>query len=55
MDDGEYDLYWCFCQIGRYELKTNKIHDVVSRVGLSRRQVDLASRVLPMFLEYSVT
>ena len=48
VDDGVYDLYWCFYQIGRYELKTNKIHDVVSRVGLSRRQVDLASRVSPM-------
>ena len=51
VDDGVYDLYWCFYQIGRYELKTNKIHDVVSRVGLSRRQVDLASRVSPMSLE----
>ncbi len=51
VDDGVYDLYWCFYQIGRYELKTNKIHDVVSKVGLSRRQVDLASRVLPMSLE----
>ncbi len=51
VEDGVYDLYWCFYQIGRYESKTNKIHDVVSRVGLSRRQVDLASRVLPMALE----
>jgi len=51
VDDGVYDLYFCFYQIGRYELKTNKIHDVVSKVGLSRRQVDLASRVLPMSLE----
>jgi transposase InsO family protein len=51
VDDGVYDLYWCFYQIGRYELKTNKIHDVVSKVGLSRRQVDLASRLLPMSLE----
>ena len=49
--DGVYDLYWCFYQIGRYELKTNKVHDVISKVGLSRRQVDLASRVLPMSLE----
>jgi transposase InsO family protein len=51
VDDGVYDLYWCFYQIGRYEWKMNKIHDVVSRVGLGRRQVDLASRVLPMSLE----
>jgi len=45
VDDGVYDLYFCFYQIGRYDLRANKIHDVVSRVGLSRRQVDLASRV----------
>ena len=48
VDDGVYDLFYCFYHIGRYELKTNKIHDMVSRVGVSRRQVDLASRVSPM-------
>jgi transposase InsO family protein len=45
VDDGVYDLYFCFYQIGRYDLKTNKIRDIVSKVGVSRRQVDLASRV----------
>jgi len=45
VDDGVYDLYFCFCQIGRYELRSNKIQDIVSKVGLSRRQVDHASRV----------
>jgi hypothetical protein len=45
VDDGVYDLFFCFYQIGRYELRANKIHDIVSRVGVSRRQVDLASRV----------
>jgi hypothetical protein len=45
VDDGIYDMYFCYYQIGRYELRKNKIHDVVSRVGLSRRQVDLATRV----------
>lgn len=48
VDDGVYDVYFCFYQIGRYELRTNRIHDIVSRVGVSRRQVDLASRLLPM-------
>jgi len=48
VDDGVYDLFYCFYHIGRYELKSNKIHDIVSKVGVSRRQVDLASRVLPM-------
>ena len=51
VDDGVYDLFFCFYHIGRYELRTNKIHDIVSRVGVSRRQVDLASRLLPMSLE----
>jgi transposase InsO family protein len=45
VDDGVYDLYFCFYQIGRYDLRKNKIHDVMSRVGLSRSQVDLAIRV----------
>ena len=48
MDDRVYDLFFCFYHIGRYELHANKIHDIVSRVGVSRRQVDLASRLLPM-------
>jgi putative transposase len=45
VDDGVYDLYFCFYQIGRYELRVNRIRDIVSKVGLSRRQVDLPSRV----------
>ncbi len=48
VDDGVYDLFYCFYHIGRYELKTNKIHDVVSKVGLSVRRVDHASRVSTM-------
>jgi len=45
VDDGVYDLFFCFYQIGRYELQTNKIQGIVSKVGLSVRRVDLASRV----------
>jgi hypothetical protein len=45
VDDGVYDLYFCFYQIGRYELQTNRIQDIVSKVGLSRRQIEHASRV----------
>jgi len=51
VDDGVYDLFYCFYHIGRYELKTNRIHDIVSKVGLSRRQVDDPSRVSTMSLE----
>lgn len=45
VDDGVYDLFFCFYHIGRYDLRANQIHDMVSRVGISRRQVDLAIRV----------
>jgi transposase InsO family protein len=48
VDDGVYDLYFCFYQIGRYHLQENKIEDIVSRVAVSRRQIDLARRVSPM-------
>jgi transposase InsO family protein len=48
VDDAIYDLYFCFYQVGRYHLRDNKIEDIVSRVGVSRRQIDLASRLLPM-------
>jgi putative transposase len=45
VDDGVYDLFFCFYQIGRYELRANKIHDIVSKVPVSYQRVDLASRV----------
>lgn len=48
IDDGVYELYFCFYQIGRYLLQHNRIEDIVSRVPVSRRQIDLARRVLPM-------
>jgi transposase InsO family protein len=43
--DGVYDMYFCFYQIGRYDLQTNKIQGIVSKVGLSVKRVDLSSRV----------
>jgi putative transposase len=43
--DGVYDLYFCFYQIGRYDLQTNKIQGIVSKVGLSVKRMDLVSRV----------
>ncbi|MFV2045418.1 MAG: hypothetical protein ACC700_19575, partial [Anaerolineales bacterium] len=51
VDDEVYDLFYRFYHIGRYELKTNKIHDIVSKVGLSVRRIDHASRVSTMSLE----
>ncbi len=55
VDDGVYDLYFCFYQIGRYHLQGNRIEDIVTRVPVTRRQIDLARRVLPMSWERSVT
>jgi putative transposase len=43
--DGVFDLYFCFYQIGRYDLREKRIQDIVSRVPVSRKRVDLASRV----------
>jgi hypothetical protein len=43
--DGVYDLYFCFYQIGRYDLKEKRVQDIVSRVPVVRKRVDLASRV----------
>jgi putative transposase len=43
--DGVYDLYFCFYQIGRYILQTNKIQGIVSKVGLSVKRMDHASKV----------
>ena len=45
VDDGVYDLYFCFYLIGRYELRTNKIHGIVSKVGLTVRRIDHCYRV----------
>jgi transposase InsO family protein len=45
VDDGVYDLYFCFYQIGRYDLRDNRVQDIVARVGVGRKQIDLASRV----------
>ncbi len=48
VDDGVYDLFFCFYQIDRYELRTNRIQDILSKVASSHRRVGLAGRVLPM-------
>ncbi len=55
VDDGVCDLLFCFYQIGCYELRPYKIHDIVSRGAVTRRQLDLARRVLPMSSEQSAS
>ena len=45
VDDGVYDLYFCFYQIGRYDLREKRIQDIVSKVPVRKRSVDLASRL----------
>ena len=43
--DGVFDVYFCFYQIGRYDLREGRIRDIVSKVGVGRRQIDRAERV----------
>ncbi len=43
--DGVYDLYFCFYQIGRYELRTNQIRGILSKVAVSRNLLDRTDRV----------
>jgi transposase InsO family protein len=45
VDDGVYDLFFCFYHIGRYELHTNKIHDIVSKVPMTRAWADHPSNL----------
>jgi hypothetical protein len=51
VDDGVFDLYFYFYQIGRYDVRGDRIQDIISKVGVGRRQIDRAERVLPMSLE----
>ncbi len=50
-DDGLYDLYYCFYLLGRYELSTNRILDIISKVPTSNPRVEGPKRVSPMSLE----
>ena len=45
VDDGVYDLFFCFYHIGRYDLQANKIHDIVSKVPMRRAWADHPSNL----------
>jgi transposase InsO family protein len=45
VDNGVYDLFFCFYQIGRYKLRDNKICDIVSKVPMTRAWPDHPTRV----------
>lgn len=45
IDDGVYDIFFCFYHIGRYDVRTNRIQDIISRVPTRYGQIDLAKRV----------
>jgi transposase InsO family protein len=51
IDDGLFEVYFCFYLIGRYELRTNKVHDIISKVPVSVSKAEGPARVLPMSLE----
>jgi len=48
VDDGVFDLFFCFYQIGRYDLRKNKVEDIITKVPLSLPHDLEAPRVLPM-------
>jgi transposase InsO family protein len=48
VDDRIYDLYFCFYLIGRYELRTNTIHDIITKVPLSVGRAEGPNRVSPV-------
>jgi transposase InsO family protein len=48
VDDGVYDLFFCFYHIGRYDVRRNKITGIISKVSLSRSRDLEAPKVLPM-------
>jgi transposase InsO family protein len=48
VDNGIYDLYFCFYHIGRYNLHTNKIEGIISKVPVSRTLADRPERLSPM-------
>ena len=45
VDDGVYDLFFCFYHIGRYELRNNKLQGIVSKVPMTRAWADHPTRV----------
>ena len=51
VDGGIYDLYFCFYQIGRYDVRTSRILDIISKIPTSQTRADLTPRVSPMSLE----
>ncbi len=51
VEEGVYDLYFCFYLIGRYELRANRIVDIISRVPTSNTRAEGPKRVSPMSLE----
>jgi hypothetical protein len=51
VDDGFYDLYFCFYLLGRYELRGNRILDIISKVPTSNSRVEGPNRVSPMSLD----
>lgn len=47
-DEGIYDMYFCFYLIGRYELKTNRIHGIISKVPVCVSKAEGPDAVSPM-------
>jgi transposase InsO family protein len=51
VEDGLYDLYFCFYLLGRYDLRMNRILDIITKVPTSNSRAEGPNRVSPMSLE----
>jgi putative transposase len=45
IDDGVYDLYFCFYRIARYHHRENRLDGVISKVNAGHRLADRPERV----------
>jgi putative transposase len=48
VDDGVFDVFYRFYHICRYDVRENRVKDVMSRVPAVQPQLEVRPRVLPM-------
>jgi hypothetical protein len=51
VDEGIYDVFFCFYLIGRYELRNNTIHNIISKMHVSVSKAEGPIKVSPMSLD----
>jgi transposase InsO family protein len=49
VDNGIYDVFFCFYHIGRYDFPNNRVEGIISRVPVSRTLAEAPKTVSPMY------